>query len=268
MIDNLLKELEKIKDIKSKKEFLERALKIYSDKKQIESIKKLIKDIEKAEKERIEKEKKQEKKENVQDIITPRGSAQLNITGLEEAPKYEPKTTDSNTQIPRNNRPFNQENISDDLRSDRTNDLERIAGLEDRRRDTGRREEFKREELSEYVAMLSGNMERGEEIRKQRLYKNPEYLRAEIQKRDIDTRRSYDSTKARVEDSVLRRSIEEVRSDYTPFNREEQEEQQIKRFTENIKPDSRFIEDIHQKYSVDVVENLKKQKKQLEDKYL
>ena len=131
-----------------------------------------------------------------------------------------------------------------------------------------RREEFKREELSEYVAMLSGNINRGEEIRKQRLYKNPEYLRAEIQKRSIDIKKSYDSMKAGTEDAVLRRNIEEVKSDYMPFNREEQEEQQLRRFTENIRPEPRFIEDPHQKYSVDVVENLKKQKKQIEDKYL
>jgi hypothetical protein len=267
MIDNLLKELEKIKDIKSKKEFLERALKIYSDKKQIEAIKKLIRDIENAEKERIEKEKNLDKKDNNSDIINPRGSAQLNITGIEEAPKYEPRTTDPRMPVSRNNRD-NQENNLGDLRSDRTSNLERIAGSEDRRKDSAMREEFKREELSEYVAMLSGNIDRAEEIRKQRLYKNPEYLRAEIQKRDIDTRKSYDSTKARTEDAVLRRSIEEVKSDYMPFNREEQEEQQLRRFTENIKPEPRFIEDIHQKYSVDVVENLKKQKKQIEDKYL
>ena len=267
MIDNLLKELEKIKDIKSKKEFLERALKIYSDKKQIEAIKKLIRDIENAEKERIEKEKLEQKKDNISDIINPRGSAQLNITGIEEAPKYEPRTTDPRTQVSRNNRD-NQENNLDGLRSNRTNDLERIAGSEDRRKDSAMREEFKREELSEYVAMLSGNINRGEEIRKQRLYKNPEYLRAEIQKRSIDIKKSYDSMKAGTEDAVLRRNIEEVKSDYMPFNREEQEEQQLRRFTENIRPEPRFIEDPHQKYSVDVVENLKKQKKQIEDKYL
>lgn len=87
MLEKILKELEKIKEDKKKKEFLKNLLKTAEDKKQKEDILKLIKDIE------IKKENsKEESKQKSKSIDFEQPSVDFsNIKSLrvEESPRYE-----------------------------------------------------------------------------------------------------------------------------------------------------------------------------------
>ncbi len=236
MLNILLKELERIKGIKSKKIFLERALNQYSDIKIREKIKELMRQIENLDKEKQEKERLQEK------LLTLNEELQLHnrinniarniFSQVEDAPKYEPRQTEN--QQARENR--ERQGFSR---------LERLA--DELNPETNAR----RENLRDYLVRPEERTGTAN-----REYQNIEDLRR-------------DSERLNMKELIKKHDYINPRHEFIPeYNPERANEEEFQRFLTNPKLNERAFEEIKSNYSHDIVENLKKQKKQLEDKYL
>lgn len=247
MIKNLLKELENIKDIKSKKAFLETALKSYSEKKTIEKIKSMIEELEK-----IEKENSKSKFEADNDVVSQRlefianVAPRMTIAEVEEAPKYEPNVQNDFGNQPR--RDSNSRSLEDITNNSNINsknmDNERPLNQEISREDN----------LTDYIASFANSSSaRATNVKVD--YKNPNDLRRSLERIDLDKAKNqtYVSPIMRNDDYVVN----------TP------EERDNLRWTSNIEIDKRRFSDVEDsKYSADVVENIKKQKKHFEKEYI
>ncbi len=251
MIKSLLIELEKIKDIQSKKAFLKTALKSYSEKKTIDKINSMIIELEK-----IEKENSESKSKIDDNIISQRleqitnNVSRMTITNVEEAPKYDPNISNNfNNQSNRQDSRLNSESL-EDIASNQSN-------LNPRNIDNERpltREINQEDNLTDYIASFSNSSnERASNVKTP--YKNLEDFRRSVEKIDIDLLRSENYVRP-----IMRTT------DYIVNNPEERENL---KWTSNINIDHRRIESIEDsKYSADVVENIKKQKKHFEKEYI
>ncbi|MBI2670478.1 hypothetical protein HYX18_00660 [Candidatus Woesearchaeota archaeon] len=250
MLEIILKELEKIKEIKAKKEFLEKLIRQYSDKKLQQKLKELIKEIEKFGKERKEGQKTEQEdaaqnasqlnqlNSNLKNIVASAAPAASKQIEIEEAPKYEPRdrATTTERRTPQREGFSRLETLANEL----------SAGMQDRN-----------ENISEYLARPE-DLRRDHATAAGRIYRTQEELRQVTQQvnlRELSKKQDY---------------INPIRQQFSPEYSPEvnPENDELKKWTSNPDFEQKIFEQIDHNYSHDIVENLKKQKKKLEDKYL
>ena len=236
MLENLLKELEKIKEIKAKKEFLKKSIALYKDKKIQERLKTLLKELE------IEKTIPKKEESELEIRIEPNFTTPRPLE-IEEAPKYE-EAPDS---------PKNQ----------------------DQSRGFSRLEELASKSNENAPAQVMYNVPRiSETTPNPAAYRSAEDLRRELDNTRLNPIQHYISKSKSVEDisynlqnrneEDIRRSLENPNINQRQFSNEEEFRKSIERAELN----EETFEKLEKNYNPDIIENLKRQKKHLHDKYL
>ena len=236
MLENLLKELEKIKELNAKKDFLKKSIAAYKDSKVQERLKSLLRELEK-EKTEVKKEEPKLEIKIEPNFTTPRPLE------IEEAPKYE--------ETPRS--PRNQE---------QTRGFSRLEELASRSNENA-------------PAQVQYNIPTIKETTpNSAAYRSVENLRRELDNTRLNPIQHYISKSKSPEDisynlqnrseEDVRRSLENPSIDRRQFSNEEE----FRRSVERSELNEETFEKLEKNYNLDIIENLKRQKKHLHDKYL